>query len=205
MIVMMIDDYLSSYDAAAKYQASVRAPAGHVYEAVRGMDLSASLVVRMLFRLRELPTMLQRGRRRKGLGLTLDDLLRAGFILLGEDRPREILLGVVGQFWTSTGCVQELDVEGFRLFDAKGYAKAVWNFSISEREPCLCELGTETRVRCLDEESLRRFRMYWTLVGPFSGVVRKVTLRAAKRQAEASWASHQLSKENQRRPPGGKA
>ncbi|HEX8091777.1 MAG TPA: hypothetical protein VF762_23190 [Blastocatellia bacterium] len=197
MIVMMIDDYLSSYDVSAKYQAVVRAPAGHVYEAARCMDLSGSLTVRLLFRLRELPTIFQSRRSRQGLGLTLDDLLRAGFILLGEDRPREILLGVVGRFWASSGCIQKLDADGFRLFDAKGYAKAAWNFSISERGPGLCGLATETRIRCLDEESLRRFRLYWTLVGPFSGVIRKATLRAVKRQAESSRSLLQSSEKNQ--------
>jgi hypothetical protein len=194
---MLIDDYLSSYDVAAKYGADVRAPADHVYKAVRGMDLSGSSVIRLLFRLREFPAIFKSRKSQSALGLTLDNLLRSGFILLGEDPPREILLGVVGQFWTSSGCIQKLDANGFRTFDEKGYAKAAWNFSVSERGPGVCALATETRVRCLDEGSLRRFRLYWTLVGPFSGVIRKETLRVVRRQAEASCRPYQPSEKNQ--------
>ncbi|HVG20210.1 MAG TPA: hypothetical protein VNI02_14265 [Blastocatellia bacterium] len=194
---MLIDDYLSSYDVSAKYGADVRAPADHVYEAVRGMDLSGSSVIRLLFRLREFPAIFKSRKSQRALGLTLDNLLRSGFILLGEDPPREILLGVVGQFWTSSGCIQKLDANGFRTFDEKGYAKAAWNFSVSERGPGVCALATETRVRCLDEGSLRRFRLYWTLVGPFSGVIRKETLRVVRRQAEASCRPYQPPEKNQ--------
>ena len=47
-------------------------------------------------------------------------------------------------------------------------------------------LATETRVLCLDTASRRRFRLYWTLIGPFSGLIRKDILRSIKRQAEFS-------------------
>jgi hypothetical protein len=131
------------------------------------------------------------------LGLTLDDLLRTGFILLAENPPREILLGVVGKFWTSSGCIQKLNAEGFRAFEQSGYAKAVWNFSLSERETNFTTLATETRIRCMDDDSRRRFRMYWSLIGPFSGMIRKENLRIVRRQAESSWLAHQASQKNQ--------
>jgi hypothetical protein len=195
MIAMLIDDYLSNYDVAARYQMDIQAPAGQVYETVRRMDLSGSSIIRLLFRLRELPSIFRTRASGQGLGLTLDSLQRSGFILLAEDSPREILLGVVGKFWTSSGCIQKLDANGFRGFAEKGYAKAVWNFSLSERKTGACNLATETRVHCLDDESRRRFRLYWTLVGPFSGVIRKEILRVARRDAEASWLSSQSSTE----------
>jgi hypothetical protein len=46
-------------------------------------------------------------------------------------------------------------------------------------------LSTETRVH-VPALSVRRFRRYWRLVGPFSGVIRKQLLAAAKRRAEAT-------------------
>jgi hypothetical protein len=186
---MMIDDYLAQHDVAARYQVDVRAPIEQVYHAVRNMDLSRSSVVRLLFRLRELPALFKPRHSQPGLGLTLDDLTRSGFIPLGETPPHEILLGVVGRFWTSSGCIQRLDADGFRAFDQRGFAKAVWNFSLSEREASLTSLSTETRVYCLDDESRRRFRLYWALIGPFSGLIRKEALRAVRRQAEAAWQS----------------
>jgi hypothetical protein len=190
---MLIDDYLLKYDVAARYQSNVQAPVAHVYQIVRRMDMSESAFIRLLFRLREFPAISKPRDSHPGLGLTLDELLRSGFILLAEDAPREILLGVVGKFWTSSGCIQRLDADGFRAFEERGFAKAVWNFSLSEREMGLTNLATETRVRCLDDESRRRFRLYWTLIGPFSGLIRKEALRIVRQQAEASWVSNRPS------------
>ena len=183
---MLIDDYLSEYDVAAKYQIDVQAPIEQVYQAVRNLDLNGSIIARLLFRLRELPAFFRPRKSRQGLGLTLDDLIQSGFILLGENPPHEIVVGVVGRFWTLSGCIQRLDAKGFRAFDQSGFAKAVWNFSLAERETNLVDLATETRIHCLDDESLRRFRRYWTLIGPFSGVIRKETLRTVRRQAECA-------------------
>ena len=46
-------------------------------------------------------------------------------------------------------------------------------------------LSTETRVLLTDARARRRFRAYWLVVRPFSGLVRRSWLRAAKRRAEA--------------------
>ena len=183
---MLIDDCLSEHDVAAKYQIDVRAPIETVYQAVRSLDLSGSVITRLLFRLRGLPAFFKPHHSQQSLGLTLDDLIRSGFILLCEDPPHEIVLGVVGRFWTSSGCIQRLDANGFSAFDQEGFAKAAWNFALSERETDLTILATETRIHCLDDESRRKFRAYWTLIGPFSGVIRKEALRTVKRQAESA-------------------
>jgi hypothetical protein len=46
-------------------------------------------------------------------------------------------------------------------------------------------LATETRVKALDERVLRRFRLYWLAIGPFSGLIRRRWLRAAQEAARA--------------------
>jgi hypothetical protein len=46
-------------------------------------------------------------------------------------------------------------------------------------------LSTETRVHVADPESRKRFRRYWFVVRPFSGLIRIQLLRAARRRAEA--------------------
>jgi hypothetical protein len=35
----------------------------------------------------------------------------------------------------------------------------------------------ETRVALTDEQSRRRFRRYWLLIGPFSALIRRLALR----------------------------
>jgi len=181
---MLIDEFLPVYDAVERHQIDISAPVEPVYDTVRSLDLSDSTVIRWLFWLRGLPALrLSRDQPKKRLGLTLDGLLKSGFILLGERPPQELLLGLVGRFWTSSGDIQRLDVAGFRNFEIPGYAKAAWNFSLSERADGLARLATETRVRCLDDASRRRFRLYWLLIRPFSGLTRRELLRAVKRNA----------------------
>jgi hypothetical protein len=87
-------------------------------------------------------------------------MTKDGFAVLGEKPNEEILLGLAGKFWTLSGCMQNINADNFREFNTKGYAKAAWNFALTEtgkEEICLV---TETRVQCLDEASLSSFRFY---------------------------------------------
>ena len=48
-----------------------------------------------------------------------------------------------------------------------------------------CVLSTETRVQAVDDAARRAFRRYWRVVGPFSGLIRRRWLRAARPLADA--------------------
>jgi hypothetical protein len=180
---MLIDDFLPTYDVRERHRIKVYAPIEKVYAAVRQLDLSRARLSMLLFRLRGIPA-----------GITapscfnLDDFLKMRFILLGEKPGEELLLGLAGRFWKPSGELRCLDVEGFRSFNEQGYAKAAWNFSLSEQPNSSILLETETRVYCLDDASRIRFRLYWLLVGAFSGLIRREILQAVKRSAERSHA-----------------
>lgn len=185
----LIDEYLPRYDVVERHQIEIKAPSDIVYEATRNLDLSDSIIVRTLFRLRELPGWCRPNRSAtQSLGLTLRELIAGGFILLGERPEEEIVLGVVGRFWTPRGGITRMDAEAFRVFASPGYAKAVWNFSFAASET-VTRLATETRVLCLDDASRRRFKLYWTVISPFSGAIRMAALRSIKRAAEAKAAN----------------
>lgn len=79
-----------------------------------------------------------------------------------------------------------MDADDFRAFDRPGYAKAVWNFSLVEESAGITRLATETRVHCLDDVSRLRFRVYWAMIAPFSGLIRRETLRAIRKTAEGT-------------------
>ncbi len=175
---MLIDVALPAYDVAARYSTDIKATLERVYAALQQVDLAQSTITRWLLALRGLRQPSQK------TTLKLTDFIEGGFILLGEDPPRELLLGVIGKFWTPSGCVQRLDAAGFRGFTQPGFAKAVWNFSLREKREGVTELATETRVQCLGASTHRRFRLYWFFVGPFSGWIRREALRLIKRTAE---------------------
>lgn len=183
---MLLDEFLPDYDVADRHRVAVGASVGRVYDAVRALDMGGSAMIRTLFFLRELPALLtarNRGGERR-LGLTLDGLIGSGFVLLGERPGREILLGLVGRFWTPSGDLRRVRADEFRGFATPGYAKAAWSFFLTPQDPETTLLLTETRVLCLDPASRTRFRRYWSFVGPFSGVIRKEVLRGIKREAE---------------------
>jgi hypothetical protein len=59
----------------------------------------------------------------------------------------------------------------------------VWTFSVEAQPPGTTRLTTETRVACADAASRRRFRLYWLVVRPFSGLIRTAMLSAVAREA----------------------
>ncbi len=172
---MLIDDFLPAYDVREQHRTKVHASVDEVYAAVRQLDISQSKLTQLLFRLRGLPT---------SANSSLDDFLKMRFILLGERPNEELLLGLVGRFWTISGKLRRLDSEGYQKFNEQGYAKAAWNFSLSRQPDGIVLLETETRVYCMDDASRRQFRLYWLLIGAFSGLIRRDVLQAVKRNAE---------------------
>ena len=115
--------------------------------------------------------------------ITLRAFEERGFTILAEDPPRELLIGLVGTFWTLTGGLRAVDAAVFRGPQPPGTARAAWNFHLAP-EGGACRLTTETRVQCADAESRGRFRWYWRLVGPGSGIIRLAMLRSIRRHAE---------------------
>ena len=171
------------FDVSEYHETTIRAPIEEVYSALRSADLGGSPIIRLLLRLRALPATGQT-RSNPNPKLDLDAILKAGFVLLGENRPNEIALGLVGRFWNLSGTRCRVTAEEFAVFDKPGYAKAVWNFSLVEKTAETTRLATETRVRCLDDASRRRFRVYWALIAPFSGLIRREALRVIRRRSE---------------------
>jgi hypothetical protein len=176
---VLIDEFLPQFDFAEHHSITINAPAESVYAAIGTLDLSNSKVIRGLFRLRGLPAS----------SLSLEGLLRMGFIPLGENPSQELLLGVVGKFWTRRADLQCLDPGDFREFDRAGYAKAAWNFGIAQQNDGMTRLTTETRIHCTDLKARRRFRLYWSVIGPFSAWIRRESLRILKDRLEHASAA----------------
>jgi hypothetical protein len=116
--------------------------------------------------------------------MTLSDFEGHGFRVLAENPPQELLIGLIGSFWKPDGGLLPVDVATFKGTQSPGTARVAWNFSISEQENGTSELATETRVKCADATSRRYFRLYWALIRPGSGLIRRSMLRSIRRTAE---------------------
>lgn len=192
---MRLDEWLPEVPAPAaveRHATHVRAPAAAVYAALWRADLGGP-ILRVLLALRVLPAALggsraARGRiaalRAGGEPLTLQGFITTGFTVLCEQPGQEIVLGLTGQFWKLGGGIVPTAAAKFRHGPPRGYAQAAWNFALTPAAHGGTWLTTETRVRCVDATARRRFRTYWLLVRPFSGLLRRVILRAIRQEAE---------------------
>lgn len=181
---LLIDEFMPVYDVSEYHETRIRAEIESVYDALWNVDLGRSLIVRALLLMRAFPSLFKSDEKRD-VNLNLESLLRSGgFVLLGEARPSEIALGLVGQFWRLSGRTCAIRAHEFKAFSEPGFAKAAWNFSLVEAGEGRTRLATETRVLCLDKTSKRRFRMYWGVIAPFSGLIRREVLRTIRLEAE---------------------
>jgi len=193
---MLLDDQLPQLDFVERHAVKVAAPPAIVFAAIRRADLGRGPLTRTLFFLRALPGLLVAPRatvrrflaRRGSRRITLDALASAGFVLLGEDPGREVVLGTIGRFWRASGGMRPFAAAEFARFDEPGWAKAAWNFRV-DRAQGGATLSTETRVLCTDPGSRRAFRRYWRIVRPFSGLLRLEMLRAIRRDSERTGSS----------------
>src|SRR5215218_1370059 len=198
---MLLDELMPVYDVVERHRTLVRATPDAVYAALREADLAGGPLTTLLMSVRLVPAMLialarsprralaeLRERRelraaRRG-GVRLADFERRGFRVVAERAPEELVIGLLGKFWTPRGALHPtVSVEDFRSGPPRGEALAGWNFTLAPRADGSTELATETRVWCA-EDARASFRAYWLVVRPGSGLIRREMLGAIRRHAE---------------------
>lgn len=179
-----IDKFLPRYNFRASYQIPINAPRSRVYECLLHTDFSQHWLTRLLMTLRT-------GHRMPRQHMPADlrrRLQGTGFVILDELPDDELVIGVAGRFWRPDGgrCM-DLAAADFVEFSRPGCAKVAWNFKLRAESPEAetTILSTETRIQCLGRAALCKFGSYWSLVGPFSGLIRKAILQQVKSKAES--------------------
>jgi hypothetical protein len=187
---MLLEKFLPSYDFREFHQVDIPAPADRVFEAIKECTPAELPIMRLLMAIRLLPARLI-GRSRPA-GVSKRSLLQAfidgGFLLLGEQRDREIVLGRIGQFWKLTGgeYPRVIEPDAFVRFNRGGFAKAATNLLIEARQDGSSVLSTETRIAATDASTRRKFGAYWAIIHPGSAVIRREWLRSIRRRAIAA-------------------
>jgi hypothetical protein len=181
---------MPSHHFVERHETLVHAPAGRVYDALLRTDLASRPLVRALLAVRTLPARLARtgsgrGERSRDAPLDLKALLGRGFVLLEARPPSELVLGLTGRFWKPAGGILVTDPTTFRELPPPGTARVAWSFTVSEAAAGRTRLATETRIRCADAAARRAFRLYWWLIRPGSGLIRRAILSSVRRAAEA--------------------
>lgn len=169
--------YLPRFQFSEAHSCHVPATPTRVLDAAGRPDVVDDPLARQLIALRELPDRLA-GR----LGFASSLQHRAAFSLadftpLGRDGDHELAFGLAGRFWRADyGLAPLADARAFAALDPAGLAKLVLHFT-AEPEGAGTRLTTRTRIWCGDDAARRRFHLYWLLIRPASGLIRRRLLR----------------------------
>jgi len=169
----LIDKYLPKYTFNEFHEIVVNSPIENVYDVTKDFDLSKSQIITFLFRIRGLPT------KRLNLQNFIDDI---GFTNLEENYPYESLVG----FWARVKIAPIPSYEDFIKNSISPWIKVVWNFQFEKLVKDETKVSTETRVLCVAPITKFTFGLYWFIIKPFSGLIRKKMLKIIKDDSEAT-------------------
>lgn len=178
----LIDELMPHYDIGDRHEVVIAAPPARAYRCARELDIGRSAVTIALVALRGVPHILT-GTVRPSRRMTLEKMIAAGFVVLGERPSEEIVLGAVGRFWRPASGIVRVSATEFGGYAKPGHARAAMALRVDALRGG-CRLRTETRVDCVDNAARWRFRLYWAIVGPFSALIRREMLRTIRRDAE---------------------
>ena len=173
----LLEEVLPEYDVHEVHELWVPAEPEEAFEAVMAVSAREVRLFRPLMRLRTF------GRSQRVFDAEaplLEEMLKIGFVKLGERPGEEVVVGAIGRFWSPTGN-KPIPTPDFTAFAEPGYAKAAMNFTVTpERGGSL--VATETRIVGTDAEATRKFRRYWFAIRLGSGAIRRSWLRAIRRR-----------------------
>ena len=176
---------MPAYDARAAYSIVIAATPQRVWKELLNADFHSLPITRRLMRLRTL------GRRQPPTGqpstlATMGSGGAGGFLEIARVPEEEIVLAICGRFWLPHAPVlRDWKAEEFTALAPHGAAKAAWNFYLTA-EASTIRLSTETRVLCFGRAARMQFRLYWFVIGLFSGWIRKEMLEMVKRNCEGA-------------------
>ena len=186
---MKLDDFLPAWQFNEVHAVTVDATPERVFISIKQLTaVELSPLIFWMLDIRNLPAKLI-GKHvpiATQPGPFLDQLYKGGFIPLAEEPDREIVFGLVGQFWKLIGG-EEPHIPGpeaFLAFDDPAYAKVAANLLVSVDEHGRTRCSTETRVHVPEPQTRRKFATYWRIISMGSAFIRVLWLKAIKRKAE---------------------
>ena len=169
----LLDEILPDFDVAAKYSIRIQASPERIFNILQN-GIPTGTLTRLLMLLRGIPRIFRK-----------EECADYSFYKLKQSQAREIVIGIIGQFWKPAASTIEINsLEEFLNFQKKGFSKAALNLQIIAQQNGSSLLSTETRVVSFGSAK-DKFGTYWRFIKPFSGMIRREILRKIKRQAES--------------------
>ena len=179
----LLDVFMPKYDVAERHHVGVGAPAQVTFESLMDLDLEDSLLIRAIFKGREML-----------LGADADEVSRArglvaitkelGWVLLADMPGHEIVMGAVTRPWEPNVVFRGIAPEHFAAFNEPDYVKIVWTLRADAIGPFSSIARSETRAVATDVPARRKFRWYWARFSAGIVLIREVSMRLVKKEAE---------------------
>ena len=180
---LLLDRFMPTYEVTERHHVRVAAPAEITLAAAFNLDLRQSAIVRSIFKGRELILGADPKETAGPPGLAAQ--ARAwGWGVLAEIPGREIVFGAVTQPWLANVVFRALPPDEFAAFHEPEYVKIVWTLRADPIGAAESVARTETRVATTDPVARTKFRWYWSFFSPGILLIRRITLRLLKAEAE---------------------
>jgi hypothetical protein len=178
----LLDRFMPRYDVVERHHIHVAAPADVTFAASMDMDLEDSAVVRAIFKGREI--LLGADAANVGTHGLVATTKALGWRVLAERPGRELVMGAVTQPWKANVEFRGLPPEEFAEFDRPGFVKIAWTLRADPVGETHSIARTETRAIATDRISRRRFRWYWARFSAGIVLIRDLSIRLVKKEAE---------------------
>ena len=178
-----LDRFMPDYEVVERHHIRVCAPAPVTLAAAREQNLFELPLVRAIFKGREMVLGATPGERFQSRGL-LAQVQSLGWGVLVDVPEREVVVGAITKPWEPNVRFRALPPDEFAAFREPGYVRIAWTLRADTVDETTSVFRTETRAIATDPVARARFRRYWALARPGIAMIRRLSLRPLKREAE---------------------
>ena len=179
----LLDRFMPQYDVVERHRIRVAAPADVTLSAAAEQDLLRVPLIRAIFRAREIVMGAAAPKNAPSRGL-LAMTQALGWGVLAQVPGREVVMGAVTRPWQADVTFRALPPGEFAAFAEPGFVKIVWTLRADPAGSNASVFRTETRAVATDEPARARFRRYWSWASPGIALIRWLSLRPLRREAE---------------------
>lgn len=179
----LLDRFIPVYDVVERHHVRVEASAAVTLSVAKATELTQLPGVHAIFRAREWLLGSKPTERTSPRGL-VDETRSLGWVVLAEAPDREIVMGAVTRPWEPNVTFRSIAPESFAAFDEPDYVKIAWTLRADPVGNEASIFRTETRAYATDLQARRKFRRYWSLLSPGIILIRWLSLRPVKTEAE---------------------
>ncbi len=175
-----INRFIPVGDIRDSHEIIVDAPASVVFEAAAHFDIESVHAVRAIAWFRAKILGAPHSPMHGGL---FEAMKQLGWVPLASTERRELVMGAVAKVAGELK-IEAISTDGFLSAAGPDTVKMAWSVQAEPMTETITRLRTQTRVMACDGEARREFAAYWRRFSPGVPLIRRLLLRAVKREAE---------------------